>query len=503
MNWRGMAKVIGFALILIAALAFIVQYASAVTPYYVQQGDTVYLNETVDISGVAAGVLNLAYYNGYDCVGDNQYLIPLPKTKSGYYNFYIDSTIFGSRMGRWCKWNGYEESNGNIIAFVLSYAKPIPFNSTSNITLQNPNQTPAEFPKVPIMPVKHISDYLIARGNGFSIPVNGTTNCWIFGARDSLLDYHSFNGSIDITPEAINTLSPGSYTVLLQTRENGTGETTVRYNPDAGMIQWFDPKTFTIHGFSVTQNTPETVLNKLIEILPEVHDKYQLFKLEVQDPTIVIDLINSLNYLNDTGAPQTQGIILGQQSYMDVRGYTNAAPDTLINVVVDADFNGADPWKDAIATKAEGDLGGDMRAFKVLVPLKLYDMAPGRHFVSARSALAEGVISTADFYIYDNPTGNVIPNKTIRYVSGRYGPEELVPTPTPIVVTQVVTRVVTQVVTVPVTPSNEQVYAQQKKASEATYWEAAKFWSMVVVGGFLIGGGSWYGVSIIRRLKKK
>jgi hypothetical protein len=100
------------------------------------------------------------------------------------------------------------------------------------------------------------------------------------------------------------------------------------------------------------------------------------------------------------------------------------------------------------------------------------------------------MITTADFYIYGSPDGHFTPNKTIRYVAGRYGPEEMVPTPTPITVEKIVTQVVTVTITVPVTPSNEQVYAQQTVVAKEreTYWIGTiAFYCGGIVAAFFIG----------------
>ena len=441
--------------------------------YYVQQGDTVYVNQTVDISGVTPPYDYLAYWDGFDMYeGNASYLLALPSTDAGYYNFNITPAIFGNRLGKWFRvnvQNGYAvyEPNGNNLAFVVRPERktPLPLPNETNASLQNPNQTPIVLPKQPVLPIKHVSDYLIARGDGLKLSFNGSTSVWVFGTGGSLLDYQAFNGTVDITPKAINTLQPGNYKILIQSHTNGTS--TVRYNNATGSIQWFDPGTFTIQEYSIIDQTPENILQKLEEVFPVAGDTYMVFNLEIQDPTISIDEIDVLNQLNDTGAPQSQGVTIGAQNYIDVRGYTNAAPDTLIYAVPDADFNNANPWKNAIITSAQGDLGGDMREWKIIIPVNLEDMAIGtRHFVYAKTELSNTTITSGDFYIYGNPSGNVIPNKTIKYISGRYGPEEMVPTPTPVIVTHEVTKVVTQVVTVPVTPSNEQVLAQQKIAQQ-------------------------------------
>jgi len=474
-------------------------------PYYVQQGDTVYVNETIDISGVMAGVLNLAYYGGYDEETGSQYLLNVTGVgKKAYYRYYIDPEVFGTRLGRWYKWNGYRESNGNTLAFIVRPERlPIhTINQTTNETLQNPNQTPLVLPKEPLLPAKRVSDYVIARGDGFKLKVNGSTNLWIFGTKDFLYDYHSFNGSIDITPAAINTLSPGSYKILIQTRQNGSyGDSPVRYNKTTANIEWFDSKAFVVNRYNILDKSPMMILQKLQTIYPTTQDDYMVFNLEVQDPLTTIDQIDAVNSL--PSAIEVNGVSLDNPSYMDVRGYTNAAPHTFIYVKLDPEFTLSEKtmWKDAILTTAEGEIGGEMRTFKAIVPVNMYDMAPGKHFVAAKSALSSSYAS-ASFNVYGNPNGTYIPNKTIRYISGKYGPDEIIPTPTPKVVTQIVTQVVTKVVTVPVTPSNEQVYAQQKIASEKTFWSGVSLISGMIVSGLLLCGGIWYGISIYRRLKE-
>ena len=142
-----------------------------------------------------------------------------------------------------------------------------------------------------------------------------------------------------------------------------------------------------------------------------------------------------------------------------------------------------------------------MREWKVIIPVNKYNMAPGRHFVGAM-AETSNAITTADFYLYNSPDDSYVPNKTIRYFSGRYGDDEIIPTPTPIIVTQIVTQVVTQIVTVPVTPSNDQVYAQQKKAQEATFGEYARMGFGGLLGACVIGGSLWYAGTIARRLRR-
>jgi len=460
--------------------------------YYMNQGDTAYLNQYVDISGVIPPYQYIAYWDGYDMYeGNATYKIDVwQMTNSEYFNFYIDPAIFTTRTGRWYKYNGYYERAGNNLAFIVARAKPI-LQNTTNITYQNPKQVPIVLPTHPALPTQHISDYLIARGYNFSINVNLTANVWVFGAKDFIYDYRSQKNIVNITSEMASGLSAGDYKVLVQIPRNDTNDFMVQYNQNTSAIDWFDASTFNIRHWDTMGQSPENVLYQLQTIFPQTRDTFMMFKLTVQEPTITIDRIDVMNLLNDTRTGNDASLALQPASYVDVRGYTNLPPDIPILITVNPNFNitGDNAGDGSIGTLTEGTAGGDMRTFKAIVPIHLYNLPIGRNFIGAK-IVGSKMITTADFYIYGSPDGHFTPNKTIRYVAGRYGPEEMVPTPTPITVEKIVTQVVTVTVTVPVTPSNEQVYAQQTIVAKdrETYWIGTiAVYCGGVVAAFFIG----------------
>lgn len=462
------------------------------TPYYLYQGDTAYIGQMVDVSGVTPPYQYLAYWDGFDMYDDNAtYKINMwEKSKQEYYNFFIDPEIFGNRTGRWYKYSGTYERAGNNLAFVVAYPKPIMTNTT-NVSYQNPNQTPIILPIQPVLPVRHIADYLVARGYNFTIDVNRTANVWIFGSQGYIYDYQSDNNTINMTGEMMSDLQAGDYKVLIQFPRNDTNDFMIRYNPNESAIEWFDSKTFSISSWSTLGQTPENVLYQLETVFPQTRDTFMLFKLAIWEPMVTVNQIDVMNQLNETRR-NTAGALLEPASYVDVRGYTNLPPDTPIIVMVNPSFNltGEASMGDGfVATSTEGTVGGDMRTFKAIVPVHLYNLPLGRNFIGVKVP-GTSLVTTADFYIYGSPDGNFVPNKTMRYVSGKYGPEEIVPTPTPIVVEKVVTQVVTQIVTVEVTPSDEQVHAQQEKVTQ----EREMYWGVTIAlyGGiiftlFLVG----------------
>jgi hypothetical protein len=106
--------------------------------------------------------------------------------------------------------------------------------------------------------------------------------------------------------------------------------------------------------------------------------------------------------------------------------------------------------------------------------------------------------TTVKFTLYDQPPDHFVPSKPVRYTSGEYGPEEFVPTPTPVIekVTVVQTVKVVETIIVPVTPATEVVKAQQQKVLD----ETISWWIKAIVGSFVgIGIIAWAASLYLRR----
>lgn len=477
--------------------------------HYISQGESVYLNDTIDISGVVAPYPKLAYWNGYDMYDSNaSYIITLPPYKSGYYHFYLDPSIFETRMGKWYKYDDKFEKNGNNLAFVI-YPQSMK-NSTmryANGTLVNisemilNNYTDIEMPIQPPVEIKHVSDYLLAKGDSFSIKTNETTNVWLFGRVNQLLDYKSTNiTSINISNDILYGWESGSYTIITQTLGNASKNFTVKYDQTSQQIKWFDPISFTINVLNTNGFSPQVLLEQFKKIIPETVDKFKTYKLELQSPSIEIQSISEIltpNYTIDEAGVMEYNTNI---SYIEVKGYTNVAIGSVLKFVVDEKQQTPRTLDSHTTTAVSGGSNdpGDMRWFDVLIPIDKYHLALGDHTVTAYTNLStSGSIYT--FTLYAAPPNSYVPPKTIRYISGKYGPEEFVPTPTPIIQTVTVTIPgPTQTVIVTVTPSNEQVREQQKVIAD----ENIKTWgSRIIIAGIIIGI-VWYLVSLYLRRKE-
>ena len=482
---------------------------TTISPPYLSQGDVVYVNDTVDISGVVPPYPYLAYWNGYDIYDANaSYIIDLPPYKSAYYHFYLDPTIFGTRTGNWYKYDGEFEPQGNNLAFVV---KPQSMkNSTmryNNGTLINisetivNNYTEIEIPIQSPVETKHISDYLIARGDPFKLQVDATTNIWLFGRLDKLLDYKSTNTSIiDINSDILSGFEPGHYTVILQTYNETTNDFTVKYDSSTQEIKWFDPKSFKINSLNTLGLSPQILLDKFRQIIPQTSDTFETYNLELQDPHIEIQSIREIytqpnQTINSAGNIEYNTNI----SHIQIKGYTNVAVGSPLKFVVDKDRQTERTISSHTTTAVAGGSRdpGDMRWFDVVVPIDKYNLVPGDHTVTAYTKFSDAG-STYTFTIYTATENSYIPPKTVRYISGKYGPEEFIPTPTPVVQTVTVTVPVTQIVRVEVTPSNEQVKSQQEIIIE----ENVQKWIIRIMVLTIIAFGVWYSISLYLRRRQ-
>lgn len=475
---------------------------------YISQGDKVYINDTIDISGVVPPYPKLAYWNGYDSYDSNaSYIIDLPQYRSGYYNFYIDPTIFETRTGKWYKYNDKFEWHANTLAFVV-YPKTYK-NSTmryQNGTLVNISETISndyneiEIPIQPPVEIKHVSDYLLARGDPLTIETNETTNIWLFGRINKLLDFKSTNAThVDLSNDVLSGFEPGLYTVKMQTLGNTSNSFTVKYDVESDKIKWFDSNSFSIKEINAFGLSPRVLEEKFNNILPSTLDIFKTYSMELQEPSIEISSINEINTINYTinyaGVTEYNTNI----SYIQVKGYTNVAIGSILKFVVDEKQQTPRTLKSHTTTAVAGGTNnpGDMRWFDVVIPIAKYNLALGSHTVSAYTNYSTSG-STYTFIIYDSPPNSYVPPKTIRYISGRYGAEEFVPTPTPVIqnVTQIVTIPVE--ITIPVTPSNEQVKAQQKIVADENLNKLEK--QIIVV--ITIIGIAWYLISLYLRRKE-
>ena len=438
---------------------------------HINQGDVVYVGDYVDISGVAPPYPQIAYWDGYDMYDSAPtYNITLPDTHAGYYRFYIDPAIFGNREGRWYKYAGVFEHQGNNMLFTVRE------HGTTNITTTYPNgtvfnksyiqgnYTPALINPQIILPERHVADYLVARGAGLQIPCNDTMAVWVFDPHTNNILYVKNNSPfVAIDPASIQNLLPGNYKIITQEMGYNANQFDVIFDADHNAVKWFDPISFTIHTELMDNKEPSTALSDMTDIFSHTRDRYQISSLLVQDPAVTIERMDA----RDIGSASDyfmHDYMRGNVSLLDVRGYTNVPVGTKLTFVLDKTEQNsrtikANTW-DAVTT---GSNGGNMRYYEAYVPLYWYTLSLGIHTVTAETDM--GGETVADFPVEQMPPDSYQPDASVKYMGDSNPWKPNLTVPTPIVVT-VPGPTVTVVVTVP--PSNETVYEQQKKAAEDT-----------------------------------
>jgi hypothetical protein len=455
------------------------------TIHRISQGDTVYMGDHIDISGVVAGNKALVWFTaGEPDPSEQPYVMPLPKTKAGYYDFYIDPAVFSKMTGNWYKWNGYYESNGNTHAFyVVSQMRNVTLTFSNGTMLDNGeyvsgNYTEAVVPKEPDLPAKHVSDYLIAKGDRFNISVDTETHIWLFGRVDQIVDYRSMNGTIDLGRDLTSGFEPGSYKMLMQTVGNRSNDFTVKYDLEDGTIKWFDPKLFVIRSENVASYSPQVMYNKFMEIIPDLQDNFKEYGVEIQEP--MVDL-QSMDFVS-VGSAQIyyhDSNYKGDLSLYDIRGYTNALPGTTIRIALDEERQERIRW---INTTVQGNFLGDYRFYQAYVPIYWEDMKEGMHRISVYSDSGASVFR--DFPVSITPEHSYIPNKSVKWVGEEnpWKPNLTIPAPV------VVTKTIEVIREVPVPPSNETVYAQQLEAMKVIDEKNRKNLYMAILGGIIVLG---------------
>lgn len=423
-----------FILIALICIALIAMPVSAYDR--IPQGGMVFLNSTVDISGVAAGYNQLVYMypSSTDYAAYNEsitYVIELPQQKEKYYQFYIDPAIFTERLGYWYRYSGYWDSHVNNRAFRVVYERP-PVNYTYNETELRELALP---PPPPVVPERHVSDYLIARGDPFNVTCNWSkASIWIFGRVTGIYDRKVINGTARFNASETAGLELGSYSLLYYS-PGLDRQFDMRISEYS--LEYFDSVAFKVRAIDIKPLSPMVVLDRIRWIAGVNDDNFTVYGLEVQDPKIEIVSVDTV-MINESL----------QSAVLQVRGYTNLANNTPISFVFDKDktpekllgqSRAQNRWNSTVLAV---ESPGSMRYFDYSIPLWLGQIPPGQHEVTVYGS--HGTKMSVPFWRYNLPEDAPRRNQTLHYIGGY----EFVPTPTPEIVTVEVTRDVIKVQTV-------------------------------------------------------
>jgi len=426
----------------------------------INQGDKVYLGDHIDFSGVVAGNDAIAWFAGGEPdPGAAPTVINLPDTKAGYYNFYVDPAIFTEHLGYWYKWNGYFESNGNTRAFWVAAAyrnttdTAINGSVTNSSTLINGQYANVTLPEEEILPAKNIADILAVKGQPIVVNSGEQAKVWVFGRIDSLYDVVSLENKTVLSPQMVEGLETGTYTVITQYPGHNTIP-EVLYNADNNQFEspWAKVKPVELNGLS-----PMLALDKFMTMVTTTDDPINKKTLVLQEPSLDISSMEQMSTYAAKGYYRDSNL-RGNVTVFEVKGYTNVQAGTNLYFALDKDQQPRKvKW---FNTTAQGKVVGDMRTFRVYIPVYWDNMQEGMHTISGYTNVGGSIYR--DFPVRIMPADSFIPDETIKWI-GNQNPWAPNLTPNDVVIQ---TKIVEKIIQVEVTPSPEAVYAAQKKVAE-------------------------------------
>jgi hypothetical protein len=456
----------------------------ASTTYRIAQGDNVYINDTIDVSGMGWGS-GFAWYGKYGEFEQPQYIREFTNYRNDMMNFYIDPAIFLTRTGMWYQYYGNKtEKQGNLAAFKV-------LNTYRNLTVTFPNGTvvnqteyirnasafkPLVIPQESILPEVHEADYLLAIGDPLILKSYGPAQVWIFGRVDQTFGVSNDDNMTFPSKDFLN-FEPGAYTLIIQHSGNNT-EFDVRSHNGTLQYQdgWNGVKTVDVSALQ-----PGMVKQQVESLIGKTDDTYEEHTLQIQEPLITITRMDDvwlnskmLEFHIDNTADVT---------FKDIRGYTNLQNGTNITVVLDKQYNGIGRPRSFTYAQTWKTNQGNRTMFQAYIPI-IWDTIPlGIHTITASGPFGSYV--DANFPVEVMPADSFRPNATLKYTgdANPWKPNLTIPAPI------VVTKVVTQVVTVEVTPSDAQVQEQQKVAWDKKVkeiFDMVVYYGAIVIVGFTV-----------------
>jgi hypothetical protein len=464
----------------------------------------VYLGDHIDISGVVAGNRALVWFRGGDPDPAAQpYVIPLPNTKAGYFDFYVDPAIFTQMTGNIFKWNGYFEPSGNTHAFYVianyrndtrTYPNGTVINETSILSGQYPI---IEKPIVPILPAKHVADYLAVHNQPFNITTAGKSKLWLFGRVDGIYDRLFPTSEAVIDVHDMQSLEAGNYQMLIQyPGENGVFES------------YYDPSTYSLRSARVNKTTyileplpaislygvtPQIAIEQVKTMLGESDDAYSIQTVSIEEPSIQLVSMEQVStslartYYNNSN-------LRGDVTVFDIKGYTNVLPGTNLYFALDENKQTKVKWFNATA---QGQYLGDERIFEAFVPVYWDEMSLGMHTISGYTDVGGSIFR--DFPVRDSPDHSFIPNQTVKWIGDQ---NPWVPTPTPEIIKEpYAVPGPERTIIIQQTPSPEEIRTEAQKITDAQNATTARNNNYLIAGAVVLFGIAWICWSVWRARK--
>ena len=443
----------------------------------ISPGDCVQLGDTVDISGIGwytgAIVTYGRYFNDYGATTNESMLKRYLISPWNLTHVYIDPAIFDDYPGWWYVDYAYggldiTRNHGYDRLFYVSSScySPQKVSQQVQAAFNESQANAAKIANLTSLTYRGIDgiDYIVSRNVTTTLDVTpGYTQRWLFGIDTSSKLYDTpvlYNGTTLNAEDTINLLAGRYDAFFISAGHNGVLEE----NYDAGSESITSPFKGSAD-ISTKGIQPRLVENLLsTKIHNSLDDRYSVWKIALQDPSIEVVKID-------------QTMLLNNNSAFALAGYTNMNQGDTLTIVMDADKPTLKTAKPIYATVVDNGGQSGYRSWNTSFIVDMNGMAaPAYHSFTVTSN--EGAKAVASFYLRKELAAHYQPEKYLSYIDNN----PFIPTPTPITVVRVDVQkqIVVQTVTVPVTPSQESVNeAQYQALLNLLGWVAAV---LVVVG---------------------
>jgi hypothetical protein len=283
------------------------------------------------------------------------------------------------------------------------------------------NNTPIVITPRTITP-RHVSDIVLSNDDPLYLNVPGVSYAmWVFGYGSTSVMDRKLQLDANVTDKLLfnsstsNALYVGNYNLLLQSAGNNKIY-DVSYSLNERGAQPRDlliPALRSIDIADVTGLQSKLVEEKLVNILKQTDDPYLQYEMAVQEPYVDISAYNEI------------AVGGGNQTLLEVTGYTNKMPNTPVTLYYDRENVTKQSVKyPSMTVMVDNGTIGDYRTFHGYLPLNYDDMAPGFHTLTA--VLPSGAFMSVDFYVRAEPEPHHEDPKVYNFIDGNpfYVPPE-------------------------------------------------------------------------------
>lgn len=441
------------------------------TPAYagitLMQGDTVYHNETVDVTYVVGWEQTLAWWSSgsYDDTDPDLTFDTTDMKYGGQHNFYLNPDTFP--IGWYYKWDGVYEKGSNPVAFYLSKGERKKTNATENVTPQTTIKTVDVNQSIINENLPELSntttDLFICRGYDFSYSFTSEKNLgrgylWLFGTYDMIpqlkMDKTDTTYKINIQRSDTENKNAGSYTGLLQFEGDNHWQ-DIYYVKTPRNEELATPYKGIVN-VSVNGIQPKMVFDYILKLRDEAVTKDSRYNDDVYIKKNVT-LIDPMTTITEFLEYNNNAYVIGITTIP-------AGESVLLKLDEDKHPTPSDLAKHTWTVNTTGDYG-NYRIFSAVIPIKWDEMALGMHEITAAPERFDDNKNVFMFNVTSQWTNPVVTPEQYKIIVDEYGvrritipPTTIAPTPTPekIIVKETVIVYVTPETTVTTQPTPSQ-----------------------------------------------